>query len=96
MHNPTQEAFLSVKLEFKSFNQDRNISSLNNKLLKSVDQYIYLRSNISWTTIDRLPTTWKSDTSDIIKTEFFQAVDVSILLYGCTTWTVTKQLEKNS
>ena len=25
-----------------------------------------------------------------IKEEFFQAVDVSVLMYGCTTWTLTK------
>ena len=29
-----------------------------------------------------------------LKHSFFQAVIVSILLYGCTTWTQTKQLEK--
>ena len=29
-----------------------------------------------------------------MKRSFFQAVVVSILLYGCTTWTLTKQLEK--
>ena len=29
-----------------------------------------------------------------LKCSFFQAVVVSILLYGCTTWTLTKQLEK--
>ena len=29
-----------------------------------------------------------------IKRSFFQAVVVSILLYGCTTWTLTKRLEK--
>ena len=29
-----------------------------------------------------------------MKSNFFQAVIVSILLYGCTTWTLTKQLEK--
>ena len=29
-----------------------------------------------------------------MKHTFFQAVVVSILLYGCTTWTLTKQLEK--
>ena len=28
------------------------------------------------------------------KRSFFQAAVVSILLYGCTTWTLTKQLEK--
>ena len=29
-----------------------------------------------------------------MKHSFFQAAFVSILLYGCTTWTLTKQLEK--
>ena len=29
-----------------------------------------------------------------MKHGFFQAVVVSILLYGCTTWTLTKRLEK--
>ena len=29
-----------------------------------------------------------------MKRSFFQAVVVLILLYGCTTWTLTKQLEK--
>ena len=29
-----------------------------------------------------------------MKCSFFQAAVVSILLYGCTTWTLTKQLEE--
>ena len=29
-----------------------------------------------------------------MKRSFLQAAAVSILLYGCTTWTLTKQLEK--
>ena len=29
-----------------------------------------------------------------MKRSFFQAAVVSILLYGCTTWTLTEQLEK--
>ena len=29
-----------------------------------------------------------------MKRSFFQAAVVSILLYGCTTWTLTKWLEK--
>ena len=31
---------------------------------------------------------------DKMKRSFFQAAVVSILLYGCTTWTLTKRLEK--
>ena len=29
-----------------------------------------------------------------MKLSFFQAADVSILLYGCTKWTLTKRMEK--
>ena len=32
--------------------------------------------------------------TDIMKHSFFQAAVVSILLYGCPTWTLTKRLEK--
>ena len=39
----------SFKTEFTCFNQDGAISSLNNKPLKLVDQFIYLSSNISST-----------------------------------------------
>ena len=43
---------------------------------------------------DRLSIIWKSDLTDKIKRSFFQAEVASILLYGCTTWTLTKRLEK--
>ena len=69
--------------------------------------YIYLGSSVSstendidtrltkaWTAIDRLSIIWKSDLTDKMKSSLFQAVVVSILLYGCTTWTLTKRLEK--
>ena len=36
----------------------------------------------------------KSDLTDKMKLSFFQAVVVSILLFGCTTWTLSKRLEK--
>ena len=48
----------------------------------------------AWTAIDRLSIIWKSDLTDKMKRNFFQAAVVSILLYGCTTWTLTKRLEK--
>ena len=34
------------------------------------------------------------DLTDKMKRSFFQAAVVSILLYGCTTWTLTKRLKK--
>ena len=36
----------------------------------------------------------KLSLTDKIKRSFFQAAVVSILLYGCTTWTLTKRPEK--
>ena len=47
-----------------------------------------------WTAIDRLSVIWKSDLTDKMKRSFFQAAVVSILLYGCTRWTLTKRMEK--
>ena len=38
--------------------------------------------------------TCKSDLTDKMKRSFFQAAVVSILLYGCTSWTLTKHMEK--
>ena len=68
---------------------------------------VYLRSSVSstekdidtrltkaWTAIDKLSIICKSDLTDEMKCSFFQAAVVSILLYGCTTWTLTKRLEK--
>ena len=62
--------------------------------------WMYVREDIetrltkAWTAINRLSTTWKSDLTDKMKRSFFQAAVTSILLYGCTTWTLTKRLEK--
>ena len=83
------------------FNQDNSTSILNDKLLKCVDYFTYLGNNISsterdvnvhiaLTATDRLSTTWKSHISDKIKRENLQDEAVSVLLYGCTTWTLTK------
>ena len=48
----------------------------------------------AWTAIDRLSVIWKSDLTDKMKRSFFQAAAGSILLYGCTAWTLTKRMEK--
>ena len=47
-----------------------------------------------WYLHDILSIIWKSDLTDKMKCSFFQAAVVSILIYGCTTWTLTKRLEK--
>ena len=83
-----------------------NIATLNGSTLKLVDKFTYLMSRVSSTVtdinmqlakarkaIDRLSVIWKSELTDKIKRSFFQAAIVSILLYGCITWTLTKQME---
>ena len=93
--------------QYICFNQRDDISILNGGALKLVDKLTYLGSSISstendintrlvkaWTAIDRLSVIWKSDLTDKIKRSFFQAVVISILVYGCTTWMLTKHMEK--
>ena len=95
------------KTEYMCYNQTGDISTLDGTTLKLVDKFTNLGRNVSstekdidtrltktWTAIDRLSIIWKSDLTDKMKRSFFQAAVVSILLYGCTTWTLTKRLEK--
>ena len=53
-----------------------------------------MRLTKAWTAIHRLLVISKSELTDKIKGSFFQAAVVSILLYRCTTWTLTKRMEK--
>ena len=89
------------------YKQTGDISTRDGTSPKLVDKFTYLGSSVSstekdidtrltkaWTAIDRLSIIWKSDLTDRMKRSFFQAAVVSILLYGCTTWTLTKRLEK--
>ena len=97
----------ACKTEYMCYNQTGDISTLDRTPLKLVDKFTYLGSRVSstekdidtrltkaWTANNRLSIIWKSDLTDKIKRSFFQAAVVSILLYGCTTWTLTKRLEK--
>ena len=89
------------------YNQTCNIATLDGASLKLVDKFTYLGSSVSstekdtdtrltkaWMAIDRLSIIWKSDLTNKMKRSFFQAAVVSILLYGCTTWTLSKRREK--
>ena len=85
-----------------------NLIRENGFTLKKVrSKFIYLSSIIfstesdinmhlpkMWIAIDKQSIIWKSDLSNKIKWNFFQAAVVSILLYGCTIWTLIKCIEK--
>ena len=69
-------------------------NSIDTNSVSSTEKDIDTRLTKAWTAIDRLSIIWKSNLTDKMKRSFFQAAVVSILLYGCTTWTLTKRLEK--
>ena len=62
--------------------------------VSSTEKDMDTRLTKAWTAINRLSIILKSDLTDKMKRGFFQAAVASILLYGCTTWTLTKWLEK--
>ena len=95
------------KKGYMCFNQTGDNSTLNGRSLKLVDKLTYLGSSVSstkkdigtwltkaWTAINRLLVIRKSDLTYKMKRGIFQAAVVSIPLYGCTTWTLTKRQEK--
>ena len=98
---------LHVKMEYMCFNQSSDITTLNDSSLKVVDKFTYLGNSVfstetdmnmrlakAWAAIDRLSVIWKSDLTDKMKCSLFLAAAVSVLLHGCTTWTLTKRMEK--
>ena len=95
------------KTEYMCYNQTGDITTLDGTPLKLEDKFTYLGSSVlstekdidtrltkAWTTIYRLSIIRKSDLTDEMKRSFLQSAVVSILLCGCTTWMLTKRLEK--
>ena len=95
------------KTEYMCFNQISYISTLNGSYLKLVNKFTYQGSSVSstetdidtlqaktWTANDRPSVIWKSDLTDKMKRSFLQTPVMLILLYRCTTWTLTKRIEK--
>ena len=79
--------------EYMCFNKRGDISTQNGSYLKLEDKFTYLGIKVSsietdinmqlakaWTAVDRLSVLWKSNLTDKIKRNFFQAEVLSILL----------------
>ena len=92
------------KTEYMCLNQTGDISTLGGSSLKLVDKFTYLGGTVSSTekdidtrlakAINRQLVIWKSDLTNKMKRSFFQSAVVPILLYGCTTWMLTKLMKK--
>ena len=74
--------------------EDKPVHTSLGSSVSSTEKDIDTRLTKAWTAIDKLSIIWKSKLTDKMERSFFQAAVVSILLYGCTTWKLTKRLEK--
>ena len=83
------------------------IKSLQIENIIVVDDFNYLGSCIAsskkdidtrlskaWAALNKLDVIWKSSLPDYLKGHYFQATVQSVLVYGATSWTITKSLEK--
>ena len=97
----------AYKTEYMCFNQTVDILTQGGSSLKLVDKFTYQGCSVSSnekdiqmrlakarTAIGSLSVIWKSDLTYKMKRSFFQVAVVFILLYGCTTWILTKRMEK--
>ena len=100
---------IAVFISYGDNDYTTGISTLYGRSLKLVDKFTYLGSSIlstendintrlakAWTVIDRRSVIWKSNISDEIKHSVSQAAIMSMLFYGCITWTMTKHMEKKN
>ena len=55
---------------------------------------INTRKALAWQSLNKMTKIWKSNLSNKIKIQLFQATTETILLYGSSTWTLTKREEK--
>ena len=97
--------YLLFWTEYMCFNQIGDISTLNGSSLKLVDKFTFLGSSVSSIETDintRLAKAWtttigyRSYGSQTwpMKWNAVFSKQRSILRYGCTTWTLTKRMEK--
>ena len=90
-----------------NINSNKTVKSIDGEVLKNVDNFIYLGSEIdstdkeikvriaqSWAALDKLSSIWKSPLSTNLKRNFFRAMVESVLLYGSEAWPLTKKQEK--
>ena len=94
------------KTEHINFNQEGTIKTKAGNSIKAVENFIYLGSESNstekelkiriakaWAALNKMNSVWKSNLPNKLKREFFRATVEKVLLYGATTWTLTKYLE---
>ena len=96
------------KTEYMLFNQDEgDLKALDGDVLNQVEDFQYLgawlntcskdiniRIGRAWTALLKLNTIWKSNLQEDLKVQFFRATVETVLLYGSSSWTLTKALSQ--
>ena len=96
------------KIQYMTFNQNPSkLTTINKKCIKPTNDFLYLGSWIysnekdvdvrirkAWVALQKLNTIWNSNLPKNLSLAFFHTTVSSVLLYGSSTWTLTKKLEK--
>ena len=97
-----------TKTDYMMYNQPKgDLMTLNGGKLKMVDDFQYLGSRIAstekditmrigkaWSALQKLNVIWKSRLKRQLKINLFRATVETVLIYGATTWTLTKSLTR--
>ena len=101
---------MSKKCEVMAFNQPDEVKlrTREGKTLKVVTEFKYLGARVSstekdlkirkgqaWAALHKLNPIWRSSCSLELKRRVFVALVESILLYGATSWTLSKSQERS-
>ncbi|KAG1666927.1 G-protein-signaling modulator 2 [Nymphon striatum] len=101
--DPAGEA--TAEMALNDLNNALNISKFNNKLenenmvlsegseIESSKNDRSIRTAKAWNAIKKMDIICKSDMPNNLKRGFFRATIEAIIMYGATTWTLTKQLQ---
>lgn len=96
------------KTEYMMYNQpDGQLVTLNGGDLKQVKDFQYLGSRISscetdinirigkaWAALSKMNVIWKSNMNRQLKISLFRSTVETVLMYGSSTWTLTKTLKQ--
>ena len=98
------------KTKYMTINVDANhppVTAQSGQVLEEVLDFKYLgpyiadsrkdfmtRKGQAWDVCNKLRLIWESNIAEETKVSFFRAYVESILLYGCETWTMNRELEK--
>ena len=82
-----------VKQALTEDTKEHDLKYLGNWCEKARD--INIRKALAWRSLHKMKKVWKSDLTKERKVQQFRATTETIQLYGCETWSLTKQDEKS-